>query len=195
MEKKTDLRIQKTYLLLHNAFTALLEEKRFEDFTVNELCERAMIRRTTFYKHFADKYEYFSFYIREICAEFQQQLPPDVVADELNPYFQHMLKELLIFIRSHERLVRNILDSSMFPMLFDNLSQFIAEDVLRVLKQMDATKNLSAARLEGMAAFHSGGILNTLRMFLKRGTSVDEEEFLQIVSPFLSLQDLPRMNF
>ena len=76
MEKKIDLRVEKTYLLLHNAFTQLLEEKRFEDFTVNELCERAMIRRTTFYKHFADKYEYFTFYIKEVCAAFQDQLPP-----------------------------------------------------------------------------------------------------------------------
>ena len=58
-----DLRIQKTYMGLHNAFTDLLEEKRFENITVNELCEKAMIRRTTFYKHFADKYEYFTFYM------------------------------------------------------------------------------------------------------------------------------------
>ena len=61
MEEKMDLRIKKTYLSLHNAFVELLEEKRFEDLTVNELCDRAMIRRTTFYKHFADKYEYFTF--------------------------------------------------------------------------------------------------------------------------------------
>ena len=66
MEKKTDLRIQKTYLALQNAFEALLEEKRFEELTVNELCDKAMIRRTTFYKHFADKYEFFAFYIREM---------------------------------------------------------------------------------------------------------------------------------
>ena len=54
MEKKLDFRIEKTYMSLHNAFTTLIEERHFEDFTVNDLCERAMIRRTTFYKHFAD---------------------------------------------------------------------------------------------------------------------------------------------
>ena len=53
--KKLELRIQKTYLALHNALTELLYERRFDDVTVNLLCERAMIRRTTFYKHFADK--------------------------------------------------------------------------------------------------------------------------------------------
>ena len=74
MAEKMDLRIRKTYLALHNAFTELLEEKRFEEFTVNELCDRAMIRRTTFYKHFADKYEYFTFYMKEIMAIFQDRL-------------------------------------------------------------------------------------------------------------------------
>ena len=49
MEKKMDLRIQKTYLSLPQAYTELLDEEKFEDFTINELCERAMIRRTTFY--------------------------------------------------------------------------------------------------------------------------------------------------
>ena len=50
-----DLRVQKTYRALFAAFTELLEEHRFEDVTVAMLCDRAMIRRTTFYKHFADK--------------------------------------------------------------------------------------------------------------------------------------------
>ena len=48
MEKKIDLRLQKTYQSLHAAFTELLEEKRFEELTVGELCDRAAIRRTTF---------------------------------------------------------------------------------------------------------------------------------------------------
>jgi AcrR family transcriptional regulator len=69
-----NLRIRKTYRSLHNAFVELLEEKCFEDLTVNELCDRAMIRRTTFYKHFADKYEYFTFYILEVVATFQDSL-------------------------------------------------------------------------------------------------------------------------
>ena len=108
MEEKLDLRIRKTYLALHNAFNALLEEKRFEDVTINELCDRAMIRRTTFYKHFADKYEYFAFYIREIVLTFQDQLAPAVTVDEANVYLQHMCREMVRFIKKHERLVENI---------------------------------------------------------------------------------------
>ena len=55
MEEKTDLRIRKPYKALCDAFVTILEKKRFDDLTVNELCDEAMIRRATFYKHFADQ--------------------------------------------------------------------------------------------------------------------------------------------
>ena len=58
-EGKSDLRIIKTRKALYTAFTMLLGEKSFEDITVNELCENAMVRRATCYKHFADKYDFF----------------------------------------------------------------------------------------------------------------------------------------
>lgn len=65
-----DLRIQKTYKALTDTFLELLEEKHLEDITVEELCSRAMIRRATFYKHFADKNDFFVFLVREIQQKF-----------------------------------------------------------------------------------------------------------------------------
>ena len=44
MEEKTDLRIRKPYKALCDAFVTILEKKRFDDLTVNELCDEAMIR-------------------------------------------------------------------------------------------------------------------------------------------------------
>ncbi|MCC8141881.1 MAG: TetR/AcrR family transcriptional regulator [Lachnospiraceae bacterium] len=61
MNKNLDLRVQKTYTCLMNARLDLLKEKASEESTVNELCERALVGRGTFYKHFSDKYEIFSF--------------------------------------------------------------------------------------------------------------------------------------
>ena len=66
-------RIKKTYRALFDAFTELLEEHRFEDLTVAMLCDRAMIRRTTFYKHFRDKNDYFAFYIDELMSGLPQK--------------------------------------------------------------------------------------------------------------------------
>ena len=42
MAEKIDLRVQKTHAALITAFLSLLERKRFEDITVNELCDQAL---------------------------------------------------------------------------------------------------------------------------------------------------------
>ena len=61
--KRIDLRTQKVYSSLIEAFKNLLIEKSFEEITINELCDRACTRRATFYKHFSDKYDFFLFVI------------------------------------------------------------------------------------------------------------------------------------
>ena len=68
MEKKKDLRVQKTYSALMAAFEALMAEETFDDITVNELCARALIRRPTFYSHFEDKYGFLRFYLSALVA-------------------------------------------------------------------------------------------------------------------------------
>jgi len=184
MEEKMDLRIRKTYLALHNAFTQLLEEKKFEDFTVNELCDRAMIRRTTFYKHFADKYEYFTFYMKEIVATFQDRLAPDVSGDEVSAYLLHMSRELLRFIKEHERMVRNVKMSSMFPMLLVILLEQIRFEMIQVLRRADRTGQKSTKDIESTAAFYAGGLLSTLFQMLDDQDALDEDRFVGIISNF-----------
>lgn len=180
MEEKMDLRIKKTYLSLHNAFVELLEEKRFEELTVNELCDRAMIRRTTFYKHFADKYEYFSFYIKEVVAAFQNRMAPDIQEDAVNAYLIHMSRELIRFVKEHELLVQNIKNSSMFPMLMSILLEQISSDMVQVLRRAKLN-DMSRQQLEGMASFIAGGITNTLFQMLKQNEELDEKHFLNII--------------
>lgn len=70
-----DLRIKKTYRALFDAFTELLEEHRFEDLTVAMLCDRAMIRRTTFYKHFRDKNDSLPFISMSSCRACRKNSP------------------------------------------------------------------------------------------------------------------------
>lgn len=62
--KNLDLRVQKTYKALIENFEELLKEKEFENISVKELCDAAMIRRPTFYTHFIDKYDFLTFFIK-----------------------------------------------------------------------------------------------------------------------------------
>ena len=50
----------RTQNIIKDAFMELLKEKTFSSITINHICEKAMIHRSTFYRHYEDKYELFS---------------------------------------------------------------------------------------------------------------------------------------
>ena len=182
MNTNTDLRIQKTYLALHNAFTELLEESTFEHLTVNELCDRAMIRRATFYKHFADKYEYFSHYTKETAEAFREQYNTDTPQNDIGNYLDHMCQQLLLFMKQHKRLVLNIKKSSVFPLLLSILVEQTHYDVIDALNRSDIKKTLSKKQRDAIASFFAGGISNTLLRCLNTDGTVDEEKFISLLN-------------
>ena len=104
MEKKKDLRVQKTYRALMAAFEALMAEETFDDITVNELCARALIRRPTFYSHFEDKYDFLRFYLNEI--QWQIESEADAATDSPVEHFQRSWRALIAFIDEHPALIR-----------------------------------------------------------------------------------------
>ena len=113
MEKKIDLRILKTYKALTTTFLQLLEKKRFEDITVNELCNLAMVRRATFYKHFADKYEFFIFVIRETQQQFYKENTSTCGDERSKAFYLNLLRRTISFISENEKLIQSILQSNM----------------------------------------------------------------------------------
>ena len=55
--KFTDIRYLRTEKLIFDAFAKFLSEKPYEKITVQDIADKAMINRATFYAHYADKDE------------------------------------------------------------------------------------------------------------------------------------------
>ena len=68
-EEKVDRRILRTRRLLRTALVELMEELDFHQITVQDITDRAMINRTTFYTHFEDKYALLYYIGREMFKE------------------------------------------------------------------------------------------------------------------------------
>ena len=62
---KQDLRVQKHQALI-TSFSDLLQTKSFEQITVQDLCAKANVRRSTFYRHFNDKYDLLNHVCRHV---------------------------------------------------------------------------------------------------------------------------------
>src|SRR6266568_1609162 len=89
-DRRADLRVRRTRKLLWEALMAELSERAFEEITVKEICERAMVHRTTFYKHYEDKYALLEQGMRQmydaLVAEVVHAPPSAFSADHPPPY-------------------------------------------------------------------------------------------------------------
>lgn len=171
-----DLRIKKTYRALFDAFTELLEEHRFEDLTVAMLCERAMIRRTTFYKHFRDKNDYFAFYVDELMSGLPQKRTGKgnaVSADDVRVLRHEVFADAMDMILAHEQLMDNILESSMSGMLTSMICDRIAHSIReRVMSTLDEGA-LAPVSLETTSEFVAGGIIRLFTIWWESGHDLE----------------------
>ena len=113
MARKEDLRITKTKAALSSAFFDMLTDKTFDDITVNELCEKAGVRRATFYKHFNDKNDFVTFIAKDIRDKFDQNtwkkdLNPAITKD----YYLKYIEELINFLVSHDSAIEKMVNDS-----------------------------------------------------------------------------------
>ena len=178
MEKPLDLRIQKTYKALIDAFLQLLQTKRFENITINELCELAMVRRATFYKHFADKYEFFTFFVQWIQNEFRNRFAhKEQDRNGVSPYID-IIRFALDFLDENETLVHSVMESNAFPLLLDLISEQIILDVKERLQTDQNNGKELLLSPELMAFSYTGALLNILRWWIGHKDQMSKEEIV-----------------
>ena len=201
-----DLRIEKTYRALLSAFTELLETHRYEDVTVAMLCDKAMIRRTTFYKHFADKAEFFTFFIdslrmnllkhgeakgagahgvlrrnvRGSARRRSSELEEAAGRAEVSPDYDDIaiLQGLVDFMLEHETLVDNIFKSSMTGMMMLVMTDKVAEAVRDRYAASFASGDGGAVTFDAASEFAGGGIVRMLQLWWSSGHSEEGERKL-----------------
>ena len=187
MERKQDLRVQKTYMALTSTFLKLLEEKRFEDITVNELCSGAMVRRATFYKHFADKYEFFTFVVKEVQGEFLKKNKNEAM--QPRQFYKNTIDSILDFLDQNELLVTSVMKSSMFPILLDVISEQTAIDLQEKLKEDQRAGVELSAPPEVLAQLFTGALMNITKWWIQQKKRIPKEEIAAQTAELL-LRDL-----
>jgi AcrR family transcriptional regulator len=72
-----DLRVRRTRKLLMQSLVELVIEKGFSAITVQDIADRAMVNRATFYRHYLDKYDLLDHYMNDIyeLTAAQEALP------------------------------------------------------------------------------------------------------------------------
>lgn len=123
LEKKLDRRVQRTRAMLRTGLIAAILEKGYEAVTVQDIADKADLRRATFYLHYKDKEELLLAALSDTFEEVRQQL--DAISDDalagktrvetFTAMFQHVednrdLYRIILTGQGTERIARYIRD-------------------------------------------------------------------------------------
>ncbi|MGN0824464.1 MAG: TetR/AcrR family transcriptional regulator [Candidatus Coproplasma sp.] len=185
MEKQLDLRIQKTHKALINAFKELLCEKSFDEITVTELCDRAETRKATFYKHFSDKYELFTFMISQLQKIYDEEHERDYLSDNPKSYYAGIFRYTLDFLEHNEKMVLTILNSSARWNMIDLVSQQVEYNLKIHFKEDAKRGNVSKTNPELMAEVFTGALVQSACWWMMNKNRFSKEEIVEQVSSLI----------
>lgn len=176
MTKKLDLRIIKTKKSIYEGFIEVMEKKSFEEIKVSEICEKALINRSTFYAHFEDKYDLFNSLLNDMKSQLRSEIDPNLDYKDIKEFYMKTISLVLEHLDESKgiylKMMNNNRNSVAMDMIYDTLKESIQDRV--------GTYYHGDIPIDIITNFYVGGISNVLMLWLvnPRYTKDDVNEYL-----------------
>jgi AcrR family transcriptional regulator len=178
-----DLRVRRTYKFLWEALIALMTERDFESVTVTDICERAMVHRTTFYKHYEDKYGLLFHGMQDqlnaLFQEVDERIDQSVEMRNESEILPHLVI-LFEHILRHERFYRLMLCGDGIGKFYRLFSKSLTERFLmRPQGHLQRDESQDSLRSALHAQSHVGALLSTVTWWLENDCPYPPGEMAQ----------------
>ncbi len=184
---KEDLRVIKTLDSIDRSLLENLKKMPFNKITVEALCSKARINRTTFYKHYSDKYELLDNYLSRILEEFREannvifvDAGPEAINEDL---YKMPFRETVDFIISKKDIYEILWTAQIDRNIFDEMIEVIAESIIkRRIEQnpeikTNSEKFFKASLFANLFAYNN---LVSVRWWLANDFIISKNKFYQL---------------
>lgn len=189
-----DRRITRSKRALRAALIELMEERGFDGFSVNDLCERADLNRGTFYNHFHDKEALLATLEDEVMCHlerFQAQMQ-DLTVRELLKYRTlkrplPFLVELFDYLREQGDFMHAVLgpggDIRFGPRVRDSVCTNLIQSILHERYRTDPEPFV-----QYYVAFYASAYLGVIERWIETGMRESSEEMALIAMRLLFIK-------
>lgn len=175
MNKKTDLRVIKTKNNLYQTLIELMSDMPFEEIKVSDICERALVNRSTFYSHYSDKYELLSSYIDTLKDSLEKELEKNTSIKNTKEYYLEMISLFLDHVSEKREIYVAIGKANkngiMMDMIYDTFKKEIIEGIDKSDKKVQIPSNF-------VATFYLGAVFSAGTEWMLNDFKYSKEEIL-----------------
>lgn len=183
-EKKEDLRIRRTHKLLCDAMFDLLETQSFDDISVVDICDKAMVHRATFYKHFNDKNDFMEYVTRVKLREFYENGAKIHIETDLKNAYHIIIENVLSFVEANKAMLRLSINSSNNNFI-ESLHKIIYEELIDLLNVLSLNGENFSTPVEIKAQFLTGGFCELLRMWIRNENVCTKAQLIDYIEKLL----------
>lgn len=183
-----DLRTRQTYSFLTTALFELLKTQSFSEISVTDICQKAMVHRTTFYKHFEDK----EHLLRTVILEFQKKFDEYCnqhlsSSDEPKTFYLLLFKRVLEYIAENKIL--------MSKTIFDKGNNYVEEvfkaSITEYLKnhfKLNEKKNNVKFKISPalLAEYYTSASIAMANWWLENDMSVSIDDMVEYLDTIVS---------
>lgn len=184
MERKEDRRVIMTKRMLKDAFIELLKETDIYHVSVRELCQRADVNRTTFYKYYGNQFDLLDDMEKDLLHMIEETIAED---KEKNG---RTIEKLLAFFEREREFIRLLINSNVdteFPQKL--FAMAIVENSIEMM-----TTDVPKEKAEYINRFVLFGLFEMLRCWLNKEERESPKEMAEILFErlVLNFQNVPK---
>ncbi|WP_026926173.1 TetR/AcrR family transcriptional regulator [Granulicoccus phenolivorans] len=189
-DEAEDLRVRRTRAHLRRALAELLGQHQFREITVTQLCAAALVHRTTFYKHYADKEALFDDLLSDRINEVLTAT--GLPAGHLVPAPGQPVERLAGFLdrmRADPTLFLLLADADLSPASTQRLTRELVQQLKA--RAPRAGSRAAAASADLMAHLHGAVLTAALVWWARTTDNVPAERVAHTVWQILKPADVP----
>ena len=175
--EKSDLRIIKTKKALYDALRNLMKTKTFEEIKVSDICEEALINRSTFYAHFDDKYSLLESMIDSLKQDLTKNLNNNKNFTTTKEYYMEIIRLYLDHIEQNKDTYLSIAINNRNSILVDIIYDVIDKDIVYKLNNDDFANHLKIPK-DIISKFFLGAVVNVGIYWIYNMNKYSKEELL-----------------
>lgn len=169
---KEDLRVIKTKDNIKKSMLHLLKKYEFKDITMSMLVDECRINKTTFYRHYSDKYDLIEKISKDYISLFSK-----ASSNFENGINEHNIDCLIQFFDDNKDELL-ILESKILPInIFEDMHTIMTLDLCTYFKKYINQDDL----IKLYASLISNNILTTIKWYHKNFLNFERNQIIQIV--------------
>lgn len=160
---------------------SLMQERRYDDITVQDIIDRADVGRSTFYAHYQDKEDLLINSVMRLMDYLTQAvLQPNGEVHRLLP-----MRELFEHVEENRPLIRSLIQGRGFELFTKKGQAFWSQKVAEALQARLPDGQAAGVPIDVMAQFAAGTMVSMLRWWLDNKAPYSPEEMDEMLNRLL----------